>query len=136
MNKFSSFLPVLLLVFFADQSSKFLAGILGFSITYNSGVSFSFMTESQPKFLTFVLFLLLYFLYMSFKPHWKRNPIATGLFFGGAVSNLFDRIVFDSVRDWVNIPFTQIQNNVADWAIFIGLVLIVQPIVFAKMNKD
>lgn len=133
MNRSNLFLPVLLITIFFDQSSKFLASILGVNIIYNTGISFSKFSQGDPKLLTFMLMVLVCFLFTNFKKYWKENSFAAGLFFGGAVANIFDRLLFNAVRDWIHIPFTQIHNNFADWAIFIGLVLMVSH--FLKDSK-
>lgn len=135
MNKHNSFFPVFLITIFVDQASKFLATILGFQITYNTGISFSTFAASDPKFLTFVLGVAMYLLFNYFKSFWKENGLAAGLFFGGAVANIFDRLLFDAVRDWIAIPFTYIHNNLADWAIFAGLFLLLFPFVSQKTAK-
>lgn len=118
------FLPIFLLTIFFDQTSKFLVTLFGVAVSYNSGISFTVFNQGNSQFLTVLLGMLIYFLYMSFKEYWQENSLATGLFFGGAIANLFDRLLFGAVRDWLYIPFTQIQNNLADWAIFVGLVLL------------
>lgn len=120
------FLPVFLGTVFLDQITKFMATLFGVQVSYNSGISFSVFANGNPQFLTFILILLVYLLYVNFKPYWQKNSLPAGLFFGGAVANIFDRLMFESVRDWLYIPFTQIQNNMADIAIFIGLVLLLQ----------
>jgi lipoprotein signal peptidase len=135
MNNFKSFLPVFILTFFIDQGSKFLATLWGLSIGYNQGVSFGFMASGQSKLLTLLLAIIIYFLFLSFKQGWMKNQLASGLFFGGAVSNLFDRLFFDAVRDWLPIPFSQMQNNLADWAIFAGLFLFFYQVVFQSTRK-
>lgn len=135
MNKLNHFLPVFLGTVFIDQISKFLATLYGVQVSYNSGISFSVFANGNPQFLTFVLVLLVYLLYVNFKPYWQNNSLAAGLFFGGAVANIFDRVLFGAVRDWVYIPFTQIQNNMADWAIFIGLVLLLQESLLSKRKS-
>lgn len=135
MNKQNNFFSVFLVVVFIDQVSKFLATIVGFQITYNTGISFSTFAASDPKFLTFMLGLAIYLLFNYFRGFWKENSLAAGLFFGGAVANIFDRILFDSVRDWITIPLTNIHNNLADWAIFVGLFLVLFPFVVKKTAK-
>ncbi len=135
MNNSRSFLPNFLLVFFIDQTSKFLAAMFGLQISYNSGISLNFFSENNSNFLTLLLGILIYFLFIYFKDQWQKNTVAASLFFGGAVANLFDRLVFGSVRDWLFIPFTSIQNNLADWAIFAGLFLLLLPTIFPKSKK-
>ncbi len=135
MSKTQFLLPTLILVFCLDQTTKFLATLLGLQISYNSGVSLSFFSGINANFLTLLLGIIIFYLYRSFTDHWHKNSLAAGLFFGGAVANLFDRIVFGSVRDWLFIPFTTVQNNLADWALFAGLFLLILPIVFTKQKK-
>jgi lipoprotein signal peptidase len=136
MNKQKLFFYVFLATFFLDQLSKFLASFFEVNMSYNTGISFSKLSQSDPQFLTFILLILVYLLFKNFKQIWKENNFAAGLFFGGAVANLFDRLIFGAVRDWIYIPFTQIHNNFADWAIFIGLVLLLYPIVTNKYLKN
>lgn len=106
--------------------------MIGLPITYNAGISFSFFNESHPKLVTFGLALCIYLLFISFQKEWRTYPVAAGLFFGGAIANLFDRVFFNAVRDWMPIPFTQIQNNIADWALFLGVLLLVYSIMRKK----
>ena len=130
-----SLLPTFLLIFCLDQTTKFLATLAGLHISYNTGVSLSFFSGSNANFLTALLGILIFYLYRNFTEQWQKNGLAAGLFFGGAVANLFDRIIFGSVRDWLFIPFTNVQNNLADWAIFAGLLLFVLPHIFIKRKK-
>jgi lipoprotein signal peptidase len=136
MNKQQYFLPVFLITIFLDQSTKFLATLGGMPISYNSGVSFNVLANGNSKFLSGFLAIVIIFLFLNFKSWWQRNSLAAGLFFGGAIANLYDRILFDSVRDWLWIPFTPIQNNLADWAIFFGLVLAFLPAFLRKLKNN
>ena len=134
MNNISSFLPFFLLVFFLDQITKFLVTLLGWQVSYNTGVSLSFFSGTNANFLTVVLGILIFYLYRNFADQWQKNGLAAGLFFGGAVANIYDRIFFGSVRDWLFIPFTSIQNNLADWAIFVAFLLLFQ-VIFTKQKR-
>lgn len=124
MNNFRQFFFVGSTVFIVDQVTKFLATIYGLQVSYNSGVSLSFLSEIQSTILTIFLVTLVLFLLIFFRTTWLKNQLSAGLFFGGAVANIFDRILFGSVRDWLIIPATQIQNNIADIAIFLGFTLL------------
>lgn len=62
-------------------------------------------------------------IFFIFRKEWLNNPVASGLFFGGAVSNILDRMFFGAVKDWIKIPLFGIYNNLADWFIFIGLAM-------------
>ncbi len=54
----------------------------------------------------------------------NRYPVCFGLFYAGAVSNLVDRLIFGGVRDFLPLPFG-LTNNLADWAIGMGLTYVV-----------
>jgi lipoprotein signal peptidase len=113
-------------VILLDQVSKYLANLFGLEVAYNQGISLGMFNEISPK-LTLLAVLLLFMAFLFFfKDFFKKiNPIYSGLFVGGALSNLIDRFVFLSVRDWLPLPFLEVKNNLADWAIFVGLFLII-----------
>lgn len=53
-------------------------------------------------------------------------PVSTGMVIGGALGNVYDRIIFGAVADFLNMSCCGFDNpysfNVADAAIFIGIV--------------
>ena len=132
MNNFKQFFLVGSTVFIVDQATKFLATIYGFQVSYNSGVTLSFLSQIHNTILTIFLIALVLVLFSFFRTTWQKNQLGAGLFFGGAVANIFDRILFGSVRDWILIPATQIQNNIADIAIFLSVVIISVAVVTEK----
>lgn len=114
---FATFIVALL----ADQVTKYSAGIDG-RVVINQGVSFGFF--SGPWLTALLLIFFVAFFEWSC-PRWhKLYPVASGLFLGGAMSNIVDRIVLNGVRDFLPIPFIGIQNNLADWCIVVSLAYI------------
>lgn len=107
-----------LIALIADQVTKFIASVLG-AVTLNPGISFGLLSGPWLTILL-VVFFILFFEWTC--PTWqKKYPIAMGLLLGGAMSNIVDRIVVNGVRDFLSIPFTQMQNNLADWLIVFSL---------------
>ena len=91
------------------------------ALVLNSGVSFGLGGALSGTTLVGLLGCVLVGLTWWQRKYLFRHPVATGLFLGGAISNIFDRVIQEgTVRDWIRIPGTQLYNNVADWAIFIG----------------
>jgi signal peptidase II len=114
---FSSFFIDVLVI---DQLSKWWATQQGW-VTYNSGVSLGWGAELSTLFpvmllaISAVLFIWFWRMYSPNLPAWG------GVFFGGVVSNVLDRFFFSGVRDWLPLPFVNIHNNLADWAICLAL---------------
>jgi lipoprotein signal peptidase len=63
------------------------------------------------------------------------HPRVIGLFLGGAVSNIIDRVFFAGVRDWMTLPVLMVKNNMADWAIFLAVVWLLWA-EFSKSDRE
>ena len=113
-----------ILIITIDQLSKYFADLTHL-VMVNTGISFGVGTAASPFFLTGMLGVILLVVMMGFWSVWLKYPMAAGLFFGGGLSNLLDRIFYQGVRDWLTVPFLHLSNNLADWAIVIGLVIVI-----------
>lgn len=107
-----------------DQVTKFLAAAWG-TVGLNGGISFGLLAPLPSWFLTISLMVLFGLVWWQTRDEWAAHPWAAGLFAGGAISNLIDRLLLGGVRDWLPIPWLAMHNNVADYAIVIGLGLLV-----------
>lgn len=104
-----------ILLVFLDQGTKYLAS----SVVINTGVSFGLFSSS-------LLTLGLVGILISIAILWGKvisvqSPVAAGVFFGGAVSNIVDRLFYGGVRDFLSVPVLNVRNNIADWAIILAL---------------
>ncbi len=111
------------MVVLIDQLFKFLMPLFGFEIIFNRGISFSFLSFISSGAMTLLMVFFVGLVFILFKKEWLLHSIASGIFFGGAISNIVDRIFFWAVRDWLKIPFFDVYNNLADWFIFLGLAM-------------
>lgn len=113
------------LVFFADQVHKSLV----VSESFNTGVSFGLGAGWQgwPWFTCGILAMLTVWLTaMAVRFLWKWwGWLGIGMVLGGGLSNWLDRAVYGAVRDPLRVPFTSLNNNLADYAIFIGILAVV-----------
>lgn len=98
---------------FLDQLSKVLATDY-FEVVFNAGISFSWLQQLPTNFLTAVLLILAVAFLLILKNEWLKYPGLSGIFWGGAVSNLVDRILFGGVQDWLPLPWLGVTNNLAD----------------------
>jgi signal peptidase II len=106
------------MVIVVDQVSKFLVGNSGGEMVLNTGISFG-LFSNLAIWLSLVGLVVLSW--------WGRHtltqqPLSMGLIWGGALSNLLDRVVWGGVQDWLALPGMPFRNNLADVAISLGVV--------------
>lgn len=160
MSIFKSQLKWILLsiaIFFIDLVSKILATkflVLGspsfivsfFNLTllHNYGAAFSFLSDAktiwQVVFLSLIAVgaIIAIIIWLSRLPANKNmHGIALSLILGGAIGNLYNRIIDGYVVDFIDVHIHGYHwpaFNVADSSIFVGAIIIVLLTVFSK-NK-
>ena len=115
--------------FFGSQifSSKF----LNIQLFWNEGIAFGLLSLSQEKFYnlltTFILVIIVFISYLTFKSTgFKRYSLL--LIFGGAIGNLYDRIFYKAVPDFIDLHignFHWFIFNVADIFITLGVIFMI-----------
>jgi signal peptidase II len=110
-------------VLFIDQATKHVANRLGM-VSLNPGISFGIFASEHPVISFLMLLVMGVIISILIQQHWHKHPISTGLFVGGAISNLVDRIARGAVRDWLPVGPLPLRNNIADWAIFVAAILV------------
>lgn len=106
-----------------------------FNLTYvrNTGAAFSFLTN-HVVLLIIISFISLFLFYKYYGEFQKslRNDFAFGLTIGGLLGNLFDRICFGYVKDFLDFNifgYNYPVFNLSDCALFIGVLLIIYAII-------
>jgi lipoprotein signal peptidase len=100
-------------------------GPLKLTLTHNSGVAFGFAGGAGIRIVLLTLVALGVVGYF-----FARNPtrpwmwLAVGLVAGGALGNLVDRIRYDVVTDYIDLPSWP-PFNLADMSIIAGVLLLV-----------
>lgn len=115
-------LAVLLAVFLIDFLSKYWASQVG-NIVINTKASLGLGFDSvvNTNLVLIVATILILVLGTVWWERWRQPPLLWSLVVAGATSNVLDRLLFGGVRDWLTIPGIGIKNNIADWAIMVGL---------------
>ena len=99
-----------------------------FTLTKNTGVAFS-MLDGMGIFIIIMSFVVIYFLIQSIRHH-KDNMmevVGYSMVLGGAVGNLFDRIVYGYVIDFLDFyvfGYDYPIFNIADCFIVIGIIIL------------
>ena len=135
-----------LITFLLDRVTKFLAlkelqspfevipGFFSLRLAENKGAAFSiFSTGSEPVRVLFLIvvpvIICIYILYYVLKNRLSpKTSISLGLIFGGALGNLYDRLINGKVLDFLDFHIGNYHYptfNVADVAVFFGTVILI-----------
>ena len=144
------------LVIVLDLASKWLAesslslyqqvpvidGLFSFTLAYNPGAAFSFLSDAggwQRWFFIAIAvgvsIMLVIWLARLTRDKWLE-PVALALILGGALGNLYDRVVHGHVVDFILVHWQQEwffpAFNIADSAITVGAVMLIADMFWPK----
>lgn len=101
--------------------------IPGLELVYerNSGVAFSVLSGTGALvYAVIAVALVTLVTFLMLRPRRRLLWLPTGMFVGGAVGNLIDRLTLGSVIDFIQLPHWP-AFNVADSCITIGVIILV-----------
>ena len=110
----------------------YLLPVLDFTLLYNKGAAFSFLANEggwQRWFFTAISLVVSIVLIVWLKKLPRTQlwlPIALALILGGALGNLFDRVLFGHVIDFISVHWEKSYFpafNIADSAITLGAIM-------------
>ena len=122
-----------------DGSSNVLINdFLSFNLVWNDGIAFGLFSFDQKiyyNFLTAIILLItLIILWMILKTK-GLEKIAFMMILGGSTGNIFDRLYYSSVPDFIDIHYGNFHwfiFNVADIFITLGVILLIYLEIFFK----
>ena len=106
--------------------------LVGITNVRNSGAAFGLVPAAAGIFqIASVVVAIGLVIYVARTPTSLAAGLVLGLILGGTIGNGFDRLVFGTVTDFVNVHFWPVFN-VADSAISIGVVALIAGYVLRK----
>lgn len=116
-----------------NQSIKIINNFFNITYVHNEGAAFSILT-GQRYVLIFigVISLYMFFKYLDTFKENKRNIITFSLLIGGVIGNLFDRVVYGHVIDFLDFKIFGYNYpifNVADIFIFFAVIFLIVAII-------
>ena len=135
---------IYILKYFELNSSEiYLTSFLNLILVWNKGIGFgllSFEGNVIYNFITFFIFIVILILFIVSVKYDQKNGYFYMIIIGGALGNLFDRIYYYSVPDFIDFhlgDFHWFVFNVADIFITIGIIcLIIVEMIFNKKNNE
>jgi len=159
LRRFGTPLTIGLAVFAADQATKVVVrhrldvrqsiplvdGFLNIVHARNPGAAFSFLAEAPSWFrapffviVTITAIVVLLYVIARLPSEDRLMRIALGAVLGGALGNLFDRLVYGEVTDFIDVHWHAHHwpaFNVADSSISVAVVAVVlQSMFFARAD--
>ena len=99
-----------------------------FHLTYvtNTGAAFSIFQGFNSFFIIFLVIVIGVIIYYikNIKENEKRMQLAIGLFLGGTIGNLIDRVSIGAVTDFLDFRIWPVFN-IADSAVTISVILLI-----------
>ena len=133
------FLFVVLTIFFLDRYTKlfilknfnentyYLNDYINFDLTWNIGVGFgllSFNSSFMYNLITFVIISVILILIYTAIISENLEKLIFSIIIGGALGNLYDRLIYKAVPDFIDLHYNNFHwfvFNVADIFISIGI---------------
>ena len=146
---------LILIIFLLDRISKiyvinldkkfigseiFSSKYLNINLIWNEGIAFgllSFDQENLYNLLTILIILIIFFIFVMILKSFGFRKYALLMILGGAVGNLFDRLIYKAVPDFIDFhvgDFHWFIFNVADIFISIGVIFMIM-LEFIDKNK-
>ena len=126
-----------------DLDYLFINDYLNLNLVFNTGIGFGLFSLNDGIFYNilsiFIFFIILILLSLMFK-----SSVSEKIFFsfiiGGAIGNLYDRIIFKAVPDFIDFhvkEFHWFTFNIADIFISLGIIfMILKELVFKKQKNE
>ena len=156
-SKYLIYISIIIVIFFLDRFSKIyiinlaenlsnlnisITSYLNIILVWNAGIGFGLLQlEEQVAYnLTTALIILvnLVIIYLLFKSE-NLHKFVFSLILGGSFGNLFDRVYYSAVPDFIDINYKGYHwfvFNVADIFISIGIICLLLLEIFGKKKNE
>ena len=135
-------MAIISLIFFLDRYSKikiinnfnenvlYINDFVNFNLIWNTGIGFGFLSTNSDLIynsITGVIFIVIAFLIYLIMKSKMIDKILFSLILGGALGNVYDRLTYFAVPDFIDIHYKNFHwftFNIADVFITIGIVIL------------
>jgi signal peptidase II len=111
---------------------------LNLDLVWNTGIGFGLLNLQAGIYYHLIslaiILVLLFIIFLSFRSE-KYERVFYSIIIGGAAGNLYDRMVYYAVPDFIDFHYNDYHwftFNIADIFITIGIILIIIKEIFAK----
>ncbi len=113
-----------------SESLRVLGDFIHLTNVRNAGSAFSLFQGGRVFFIVFSIFSIFLIVALARSPRCRSGAAiaSLGMILGGALGNLYDRIIYGAVTDWIDIGIGSTRwptFNVADIGVTVGVLLLV-----------
>ena len=133
-------------IYFNDKllgSKIFSSKYLNIDLIWNEGIAFGLFSFSQSNLynlITLIIVMIIFFILTLIIKSEGLERISLSMVFGGALGNLYDRIMYKAVPDFIDFHIRDLHwfiFNVADIFITLGVImLILLELLKTKKNNE
>lgn len=125
------FIKAVVTRYFLDGSAQFLNAAIEIGPVHNNGLIYNLINRAPASLqdtvyigIPMIALILIVLIFIKLQNNQMMATVALTLILGGAISNLLDRIQFNSIMDIVRVNFLGTHSfNLADIYILAGMVL-------------
>ena len=123
-----------------SEQAYYVNKFINLDLIWNGGIGFGLLSFNDPLFynlITFLIGLIIVFLiYVSFTSL-NQDKLAFSIIIGGAIGNIYDRLTYRAVPDFIDIHYENFHwfvFNVADIFITLGIFILIINGYFKKIK--
>ena len=126
-----------------NKKYLFINEYLNLNLVFNTGIGFGLFSLSDSTYYNilsiFIFSIIIVLLFFMFKSE-RNEKIFYSFIIGGAIGNLYDRIIFKAVPDFIDFhieEFHWFTFNIADIFISLGIIfMILNELVFKNKKNE
>ena len=125
-----------------ENSAIFINKFLNFELVWNTGIGFGLFSTDPNLFYNltslFIFLVVLFLCYLISRSNFF-DKICFSIVLGGAIGNLYDRLVYFAVPDFIDFhigDFHWFTFNIADIFITIGVICLIYDEIFLEKKEN
>ena len=114
-----------------NESSYYVNNYINLDLIWNIGIGFGLLSTTSTivyNLVTILIALVIFILFLVFITSKNLDKLIYALIIGGAAGNLYDRLIYKAVPDFIDIHYSNFHwftFNVADIFITIGIIIFI-----------
>ena len=125
-----------------NNDRLYINDFINFDLVWNTGIGFGLLSSNSSliynSITTLIAIILIILIYMIIKSNLIEKFLYS-IILGGALGNFYDRLIYFSVPDFIDIHYERFHwftFNIADIFITLGILLLVIKELFTKDEKN